>query len=219
MLWQVRIDRDGRITGRPIPARAAEALTPEFHPLVVNDCEADRHLTWAARDGPVAVLPEGEARQLYGTFVRLCDVLRTETHREPQFDPPNRIQHEIVWELTPDHRSKHKLLGGMGGKAATSVLVLASNKARKVEEHVVNTTAPEVEAVDTDYPSRSGLQQRLMAEGFRLHWVREEMVGRRRSQGWEVVVIDDDGRRVEFRVTPVMPAVDPSALVLMKRRG
>lgn len=151
MLWQVRLGRDGRITGRPIPARAAEAPASEFHPLVVNDGEADRHLTWAARDGAIALLPEGEARQLHGTFGRLCDVLRVETHREPQFDAPNRIEHEIVWELTPDHRSRHKLLGGMGGKAATSVLVLTRTKALRVQEHIVNTTAPEVEAVDTKY--------------------------------------------------------------------
>lgn len=132
MLWQVRTDREGRITARPIPARAAAARDPEFQPLVVNDGEADRHLTWAARDSAVALLPEGEARQLYGTFVGLCDALRVETHREPQFDAPDRIQHEIVWELTPDHRSKHKLLGGMGGKAATSVLVLTNNTAQNV---------------------------------------------------------------------------------------
>jgi hypothetical protein len=219
MLWQVRIDRDGRSTGRPIPARAAEPRASEFHPLAVNDGEADRLLTWAARDPAVALLPEGEPRQLYGMFIGLCDALRVETDREPQFDPPNGIQHEIVWELTPDHRSKHKLLGGMGGKAATSVLVLTNSKAQKVQEHVINTMAPEVEAVDTNYPSRSGLQERLMSEGFRLHWVREEMVGRRRSEGWEVVVVEDDRRRVEFRVPPAMPSVDPAALVLMKRRA
>jgi hypothetical protein len=106
----------------------------------------------------------------------------------------------------------------MGGKAATSVLVLTNNKAQQVQDQVVNTTPPEIDAVDTDYPSRSGLQDRLMAEGFKLHWVREEMVGRRRGEGWEVVVVTDDGRRVAFKVPPAMPSVDPSALVLMKRR-
>jgi hypothetical protein len=50
-----------------------------------------------------------------------------------------------VWELTPEHLSKHKLLGGMGGKAATSVLVLTNNKAQQVQERVVNTTPPEIE--------------------------------------------------------------------------
>jgi hypothetical protein len=48
--------------------------------------------------------------------------------------------------------------------------------------------------------------------------IREEMVGRRRGEGWEVVVVADDGRRVTFKVPPGIPSVDPSALVLMKRR-
>jgi hypothetical protein len=98
------------------------------------------------------------------------------------------------------------------------VLVLTNNEARQVQERVVNTTPAEIEAVDTDYPSRSGLQDRLTAEGFKLHWVREEMVGRRRGEGWAVVVVADDGRRVTFKVPPAMPSLDPSALVLMKRR-
>jgi hypothetical protein len=219
MLWQVRMDREGGISARPIPARAAEAPAPEFHPLVVNDGEADRHLTWTGRDGTVALLPEGEARQLYGSFVGLCDALRVDTHREPQFDAPDRIQHEIVWELTPDHRSKHKLLGGMGGEPATSVLVLTNKKAQRLQEHVSNTTPSEIEAVDTDYPLRSGLQEKMTAQGFKLHWVREEMVGRRRREGWEIVEVDDDGRCVQFRVLPRIPSVDPSALVLMRHRA
>lgn len=53
------------------------------------------------------------------------------------------IRHEIVWELTPDHLSKHKLLGGMGGKASTSVLVLI-NKAKRVLERIDNMTLPEI---------------------------------------------------------------------------
>jgi hypothetical protein len=44
------------------------------------------------------------------------------------------------------------------------------------------------------------------------------MVGRRRGEGWEVVVVADDGRRATFKVPPAMPSIDPSALVLMKRR-
>src|SRR6058998_1499188 len=37
MLWQVRIERDGGVNARPIPARASAAPAPEFDSLVVND--------------------------------------------------------------------------------------------------------------------------------------------------------------------------------------
>lgn len=217
MVWQLRIARDGSISGRPIAPRQSEPA-PDLDPIALNDGEAERHLTWASRDDALPQLPEGEPRQLYGTFVVVCDAVRLASGREPQFDAPNRIEHEIVWELTADHRSKHKLLGGMNGKAATSVLVLTEKRARPPRDRVADAAPPTVEAVDLDYPSRSGLQNRLAAEGFKLHWVREETIGRRQSEGWEIVVAEEEGRRVTFKVSPAMPAVDPSALVLMKRR-
>ena len=87
MLWQLRIGRDGAITARPIPARAAAAPRPEFHPLIVNDVHAEQHLTWSERDGAVALLPEGEARQLFSTFIGVCDALRAETNRSRSSTP------------------------------------------------------------------------------------------------------------------------------------
>lgn len=219
MVWQLRIADDGSISGRPIAPRESEPAAPEFHPVVVNDGERDRHLTWAARDDGLPQLPEGEPRQLYETFGAVCDAVRAASGREPQFDAPNRIDHEIVWELAADHRSKRKLLGGMNGRAATSVLVLTDKRARPPQERVVDTAPPGIEAVDLDYPSRSGLQERLGADGFTVHWVREEMVGRRRREGWEIVIAEEDSRRVTFKVPPDMPSVDPSALILMKRHA
>lgn len=219
MLWQVRIARDGSITARPIPARPAADQAPEFHPLIVNDGETERHVTWASRDDALPHLPDGEPRQLLNTFLTVCNALRAATGREPQFDAPHDIRHEIVWELTLDHRSKRKLLGGNNGGHATSVLVLTHNRAQARPEGVVNAAPPEVEAVDLNHPSRSGLQDRLAAEGFKLHWVREELVGRRRDEGWEVVVAEEDGRRASFMVPPGMPSVDSAALILMKRRA
>ena len=142
--------------------------------------------------------------------------LRLETGREPQFNAPNDIRHEIVWELTSDHRSKHKLLGDMNGVHALQVLVITGERARPGVILVENVAPPEAENVDLNYPDRSGLQQRLAAEGYRLRWVREEQVGRRRGEGWQVVVADVDGRRVSFKVPPGAPDVDPAALVLMK---
>jgi hypothetical protein len=32
------------------------------------------------------------------------------------------------------------------------------------------------------------------------------MVGRRRGEGWEVVVVADDGRRVTFKVQEIIPS-------------
>ncbi|MGH9347908.1 MAG: hypothetical protein ACRD26_11660 [Vicinamibacterales bacterium] len=219
MLWQIRIARDGSISGRPIPARPGVAPGPELHPLIVNDGQANRHLTCASRDHGVALLPDGEPRQLFETFIPVCDALRADTRREPQFDAPNDIRHEIVWELTPDRRPKHKLLGGMGGRHGTSVLVLTHNRAQPRPERVVDEAPPEVEIVDPEFPERSGLQAELETAGFRLRWVREEQAARRREQGWEAVVVERDGRRLTFKVPPAMPAVDPAALVLMRHRA
>jgi hypothetical protein len=219
MLWQVRIAPDGTISARPIPARPAAEQAPQFNPLIVNDGETDRHLTWASRDDALPHLVEGEPRQLFNTFIAVCDALRTTTGREPQFDAPNDIRHEIVWELMPDHRSRRKLLGGTAGRQGTAVLVLTNNRAQARPEGVVNAAPPEIASVDQDYPSRSGLQDRLAAEGFGVHWVREERVGRRQAEGWEVVITEEDGRRAMFQIAPGMPAVDPAALILMKRRA
>ncbi len=46
----------------------------------------------------------------------------------------------------------------------------------------------------------------------------EEDIARRRGDGGEVVVAEESGRRVMFKVPPGMPAVDPSALVVMTHR-
>lgn len=101
MLWQIRIARDGAIDGRPIPVRPGVVPGPQFNPLILDDGERERHLTWASRDDALPRLVEGEPRQLFNTFIAVCDALRGATGREPQFDAPNDIRHEIVWELTP----------------------------------------------------------------------------------------------------------------------
>lgn len=49
--------------------------------------------------------------------------------------------------------------------------------------------------------------------------MREEQAAGRREQGWEVVVVERDGRRLTFKVPPAMPGVDPVVLVLMKHRA
>ena len=173
----------------------------EFRPLIVNDGEADRHLTWASRDDGLPHLPEGEPRRLFETFIGLCDTLRGKTNREPQFDAPNDIRHEIVWgaDAGPPLQTQAPRQGGRQG---TAVLVLTNNRAQARPERVANAAPPEIEAVDQQFPSRSGLQAEIEAAGFRLRWVREEDVARRREQGWDTVVVEPDGRRVAFKVRP-----------------
>jgi hypothetical protein len=90
------------------------------------------------------------------------------------------------------------------------VLVLTDKKAQPVQSQVTSTAPAVIERVEQNFPERSGLQKRLNAEGFILHWVDRDKVARRRSEGWEVVVAVDGGRRVEYR--------DRSGCVLMKRR-
>ena len=107
----------------------------------------------------------------------------------------------------------------MGGRDGTAVLVLTRSRAQPRPERVVSAAPPEVETVDLAFPARSGLQAELETAGFRLRWVREEQVARRREQGWEAVVVERDGRRLTFRVPPAMPADDPAVLVLMKHRA
>jgi len=92
-----------------------------------------------------------------------------------------------------------------------SVLVLTGDRARLDANLIENVAPPEVENVDLNYPDRSGLQQRLAAEGFRLRWVREEQVGRRRGDGWQVIIAEMNGSRLSFRVPPGAPGIDPGS--------
>lgn len=125
---QVRIAGIGTITAVPLSPRQTGPVTATFGPLVVNDGATDRLLTWRDRD-PVHLLPEAEPRQLFGTYTVICDALRRASGREPQFDRLDDIRHDIVWELSPDHRAKNKLLGGSGGGPASGVLVLTGDAA------------------------------------------------------------------------------------------
>lgn len=57
-------------------------------------------------------------------------------------------------------------------------------------------------AVDINYPSASGLQQRLEAAGYRLGWARESLVPRRTNlEGWSVVIENEGtGQPTRYRV-------------------
>jgi hypothetical protein len=144
MHTHVRVHRDGHITSEPMPPRAGTAPPLALlDPFVVYDGTAGRELTWRGRD-EVDALPLAEDRQLMDTFRTICDALRMETGCEPQFDDPRRIGHPVVWELSPDHRTKHRLLGGMNGQRGTAVLVLTDRPAQGAAAGAPVVVAPQV---------------------------------------------------------------------------
>jgi hypothetical protein len=96
----------------------------QFNPLVMDDNGIPRYFTWHSRD-PVHLINEDQQdQQLMEFFVPLCDALRNDSGMEPQFNLPDNIKGEIVYELAPDYRSKWRLLGGYGGDPGDQVLVL-----------------------------------------------------------------------------------------------
>lgn len=130
LLSQVRISDTGTVSAEPLPPPkvSGSAPVPKFNPLVVNDGFRDRLFTWHGRD-PVHLATEDDARQLGQFFVALCDALRHGSGREPEFQPQDDIRDDVVYELTPDHRARHRLLGGMGGGPGKAVLVLTNRPA------------------------------------------------------------------------------------------
>jgi hypothetical protein len=144
MHTHVRVHRDGHITSEPMPPRAGAAPPLSLlDPFIVHDGTARRELTWRGRD-EVDALPSAEGRQLLDTFRIICDALRQETGCEPQFDEPRRIEHPVVWELSPDHRTKHKLLGGMNGQPGLAILVLTDKPAQGSGTGSTIVVAPQV---------------------------------------------------------------------------
>lgn len=144
MHTHVRVHRDGHITSEPMPPRAGAGPPPSFlDPFVVDDGIVRRELTWRGRD-EVDALPLAEDRQMMDTYCTICGALRQETGCEPQFDDQRRIEHAIVWELSPDHRTKHRLLGGMNGQRGSAVLVLTDRPAQGAAAGASVVVAPQV---------------------------------------------------------------------------
>lgn len=102
----------------------------KLNPLVLRQGGAERHFSWVGR-GAVHLVPQEEpARQLYDFFTPLCDEIRLASGKEPQFDLPNKLTGDVVFELSDDMRAKWRLLGGMGGDAGTAVLVVTNKPAK-----------------------------------------------------------------------------------------
>lgn len=145
LVAQIEIGRDGRVRVTPLPPRPSGTLLPSLIPLMLTDGSMARSFSWRGRD-PVHLLSEEAPRQLGTFFVPLCDALRAETSREPEFQSRDRLNGDIVYELTPDHRARWQLLGGMGGQPGTAILVLTEAPAR-------NATSPSVRQSSTPVPA------------------------------------------------------------------
>ena len=131
MLSQIQETHSGTLAAEPIPPRAPAPAPPRFNPLVIQHDGNVWQVSWRERDPALHLLAEDQPKQLLHCYTAVCDALRRESGREPQFDRPDDIQHDIVWGLSPDHGVKYRLLGGMDGKAAQEVLVLTNAAARQ----------------------------------------------------------------------------------------
>ena len=96
----------------------------QFNPLVIEDNGTKRFFTWRGRDDLHLIKTDLHDRQLYQFFIPLCNALRENGTLEPQFNLPNQIKGEIVYELSADLRSKWRLLGGHGESSGDQILVL-----------------------------------------------------------------------------------------------
>jgi hypothetical protein len=172
---QVRLKDNGAADIEPLPFARGGGTTPVLNPLVVADGGRARLFSWRGRD-PVHFLTEEPAAQLLEFYVPLCDALRSETGREPEFCTPDRLSGETVYELSPDLAARWPLIGGNGGRPGESVLVLTARAAQYRGAHVHSPDAPEpnISWVDLDYPARSGLKTRLEAEGYDIGWRRDD---------------------------------------------
>jgi hypothetical protein len=217
---QVRIGNAYMARVEPLPPPRVSAMSRRAvsQPLIVRVGNDDRYFSWRGRDADaVHLVPrEEELRQLFEAYMRICDAIRRDSGREPQFDLPNDLRGEVVYELSADGEARWRLLGGMGGKAGKAVLVLTDRPSRPVDEHIESTAPPEDEWVDAEYANASGLSTQLEEQGFSIHWVRDDRLEKRRRLGWEPVIVEKDGRRFIPKQKPLAPDVDPAVLVLMK---
>jgi hypothetical protein len=114
----------GRLVNRAEERFKERMRVRQFDPLVIVDNGTKRFFTWRGRDNLHLVETDLHDRQLYQFFIPLCDALRENSTLEPQFNLPNQIKGEIVYELSTDMRSKWRLLGGHGGSSGDQILVL-----------------------------------------------------------------------------------------------
>ena len=157
---------------------------PFSRAVVVRDGDRDRFFSWRDRDSVHLIAGEEPPKQLLDFASSLCDMLRQESGKEPEFNAAENIRGEIVYELSQDFRAKWRLLGGMADKPGKAVLVLTARPARALTDDIVSPrVAPEPKWVSSNYATASGLQQRLESEGYVVTWSTEDKLNDRLAEG------------------------------------
>lgn len=110
------------------PNSESFVIQHRFSPLVVAHDGLERLFTWRGRDPVHLIESEEPARQLFTFATPLCRALLNESGMVPQFNLPNRVLGELVYEVSPDLRAKWRLLGGSGIGAGEQVLVLVPSR-------------------------------------------------------------------------------------------
>ena len=71
--------------------------------------------------------------------------------------------------------------------------------------------------VNLQFPARAGIEEELRAQGFKLQWAAEDQLAELIDvEGWEVEVIERDGKRFILRVAD---RVRRSLTLIKKREG
>jgi len=99
-------------------------LRPRLSPFILDDGGTRRFFTWRGRDPIHLINQEEMPRQLRGFSAPLCNALRRDSGLEPQFNLPDGLRGEVVYELSPDFRAKWRLLGGNSDGLGDQVLVV-----------------------------------------------------------------------------------------------
>lgn len=115
----------GRWMDRSERSREYKKRKELLNPVVVDDeGGVKRYFTWRGRGGVHIIKGEEQPRHLRQFSGPLCDALRQYPGMEPQFNRPDNIKGEIVYEVSPDFKAKWRLLGGMNNGPGNQVLVL-----------------------------------------------------------------------------------------------
>lgn len=98
-----------------------------FKPITVNDNSRKRYFSWSSRDPVDLIENEGQGQQIQNLLAPLRDVIQQQTNMKLQFSFPDKLQGEILYELSSDFKLKWRLLGGNGGGQGNQVLVIVSS--------------------------------------------------------------------------------------------